>query len=198
MTETTPKPDETPARARWRTRLAAGIGGLGAAASTGYAVYEARHPETTPVIERGRAVEAGRWLVTLVSAKTAETTPDGRKPLKGGAVVLLELDLENRTAESSSLHQDIVTLLDAPPGVEARPTIYLKRDAAFAGALQPRLRETVVAAWTYPEGAPRPAEIRVAVRGWTFKPKDNLYAAPGWFNPKVVGEARLPVPEPPK
>lgn len=184
---------------RWRTRLAAGIGGLAAAAaSTAYAVYEARNPETTPQIERGRTIEAGRWLVTLRSARAAETTPDGRKPLRGAYAVMLELDLENRTAESSGVLHDVVTLLDPPAGVEARPMVFLKRDAALAGALQPRLRETLVAAWGFPEGAPRPAEIRVAIRGWSFKPKDNLYGAPGWFNPRVVGEARIPLMDPVK
>ena len=38
-----------------------------------------------------------------------------------------------------------------------------------------------------------PAQAAFAVASKTYKPIDNLYGAPGWFNPAVVGRVELPV-----
>lgn len=199
----TPPASPDPARKpglRFLGRLTAGIGGLIAAvASTGVAIYHARTAPGTPAIELGRPVEAGRWLVTLRAARAADRTPDGRKPQNGAFAVMVDADLLNRSGESTNIFGQVFRLVDAPKGVDPKPTLYLRRDGQMASALQPRLPEAVVVAWSYPDGASRPAEVRIAITGDRFKPKDNLYAAPGWFNPQVVGEARVTVaaqPEP--
>lgn len=193
-----PPPDPTPLskpRPKLLATLTAGIGGLAAAAvSLVMSLYEARNPAVTPQIAMGAPADAGRWIVTPRSAVVAATLPDGRKPPGGGTALVAELVLENRTAATSNAFYATVTLANPPPGVEAKPAFhYLKRDGALLGALQPRMPETVQAVWTLPPGMAAPPALRLAILGESFKPKDNLYGAPGWFDPKVIGEATLPI-----
>jgi hypothetical protein len=44
-----------------------------------------------------------------------------------------------------------------------------------------------------PPAAEAPAQAAFAVESKTYKPIDNLYGAPGWFNPAIIGRVELPV-----
>lgn len=179
---------------RLRTQLLAGIGGLAAASlSLGLAIWEKREAPVTPEVAPGQAVEAGRWTVRLIGARLAAETPDGL-PVRGGArALVVDLSLENRTAETSNLYADVVRIANAPAGMSPRPTYYLARDRDLLRNLQPRLAERVSAVWTLPAGAPAPDKLSIRIDGLSFKPRDNLYGAPLWTNRQEVGAATLPL-----
>lgn len=188
--------DATPTRPKPRlfAGLMAGIGGfIALVISTVTAIYEIRAKPQVPVIMPGAPTEAGRWIVGVRSAELANQTPDGSKMRDGKLALIVELDLENRTAATSNAYYNVLRLVEPSLGADAKPMLYLKRDGALLAGLNPRMKETVQAVWTLPPGTARPKAVKLSVTAETFKPKDNLYAAPGWFNPHVVGDVVLAV-----
>ncbi|MFC3692940.1 hypothetical protein ACFOWB_12030 [Chenggangzhangella methanolivorans] len=189
----TPPPEPSRAQ-RVRAKLLAGVGGLAAAGlSLGLAIWDKRQQPDVPTIELGQPVEAGRWTVRLIGARLSSETPDGRPVRGGGQALVVDMSLENRTAESSNLYSDVIRLNNAPAGLEPRPTFYLARDRETLRALQPRLVERVSAVWVWPAGATTPENLAVTLTGLTFKPRDNLYGAPIWSNAREVATATLPL-----
>jgi hypothetical protein len=183
-----------PPRSRWSARILAGIGGVAAAGvSLGLAIWDKREPPRIPQIHSGETVEAGRWSVRLISARAGERTPDGRPAPSGRVAVIVDLSLENRTAETSNLYYDVLKIADLPAGADAKPTLYLDRDRELLSALQPRLPERVSAAWLWPAGAPPPERLDLTIQAERFKPRDNLYAAPLWTDRHAVAAASLAV-----
>ena len=184
------EPSPEPSRAqKFRAKVLAGVGGLAAAGlSLGLAIWDKRETPEIPTIELGQPVEAGRWIVRLIGARLSPETPDGRAVRGGGQALVVDMSLENRTAETSNLYSDVIRLKDAPSGLEPRPTFYLARDKELLRALQPRLAERV-----WPAGARAPESLAVTLTGLTFKPRDNLYGAPIWTNASEVATATLPL-----
>ncbi|TXH85092.1 MAG: hypothetical protein E6Q77_01125 [Rhizobium sp.] len=174
------------------TRIAAGIGGLLAGAlSLGLSIYETRTGAEVMQIEAGTPVNSGQWKVSLSSAGTAAQTPDGLRVSEGKMALTVDLTLENLTAESSNLYRDTLKLENIAHA--PAPQFYLVRDGEPLWDLQPMLPEAVKAVWELPANAALPKVLKVAIVGTTYKPKDNLYAAPGWFNPTDVARVDLPV-----
>lgn len=180
--------DETRPKLGLKARILAGVGGaLAAAVSYSIAVYEAREPKVTPSLALGQTIDVGRWRVTPIGASVSDKTPDGIAPLGGGTAVTLSLMVENVTAASQSGVYGLLRLEGAPAGVDPKPDVFLMRDRERLGQLQPRMPERIAAIWRFPAGAAIPETIRVMVAGSRFKPKDNLYAASGWFDPYDAG-----------
>lgn len=173
-------------------KLIAGAGGLAAAGlSLGYSVYERRESEIVPVVEAAKSVDAGRWQVELASASVISLMPNGLKVTPGKQAVAVKMRLENISAESSNIYGDVIKLnniKDAP-----RPIFYLDRDGDLLGDLQPMLPETVTAVWELQEDAPVPSSLDVSVQGAGFRPRDNLYAAPGWSAKGAIAKVILPL-----
>lgn len=173
-------------------KLIAGAGGLAAAGlSLGYSLYERRESEIVPVVEAAKPVDAGRWQVELASASIISLMPNGLKVTPGKQAVAVSMRLENRSAESSNIYGDVIridNIKDAP-----RPTFYLDRDRDLLGGLQPMMPETVTAVWELQDDAPVPSSLDVSVQGELFRPRDNLYAAPGWFAKGAVAKVILPL-----
>jgi len=173
-------------------KLIAGAGGLAAAGlSLGYSMYERRESEIVPVVEAAKSVDAGRWQVELASASIISLMPNGLKVTPGKQAVAVTMRLENRSAESSNIYGDVVridNIKDAP-----RPTFYLDRDRDLLGDLQPMMQETVTAVWELQDDAPVPSSLDVSVQGEVFRPRDNLYAAPGWFAKGAIAKIILPL-----
>lgn len=164
--------------------------------STVLAVYETRTKSEAPVIAPDGVIEAGRWIVAVRSAALADRTPDGRGVPDGTSALIVDIDLENRTAVTTSSYGDVLRLLDPPAGVDPTPTLYLKRDQTQLYGLNPRMKEAVQAVWLLPPSAPHPRTVTLSVTAETFKPKDNLYGTSGWFYPLVtVGKVTLEVAE---
>ncbi|MBY5566272.1 hypothetical protein HFO55_03220 [Rhizobium leguminosarum] len=176
----------------WLTKLLAGGGGLLAAAiSLGYAVYEQRKANLIPQVEPATSVEAGRWKVSITASAIGAAMPNGARISPGKKTIVVEMMLENISAESSNLYGDLVRLANVPD--PSKPQYYLKRDQAILWDLQPRMPEAVTAVWEVPAALKLPNVLRLRIEGALFKPRDNLYAAPGWFPSGSVAEIALPL-----
>lgn len=178
-------------------RLSAGVGGaLAAAGSAAVALYEARAPQETPQLAAGAPVDAGKWRVTVRALRLEPALPDGRPVPNGGRALTLVAEVENLTGESSNDVYDLFRLATPPEGADSKPTPYLVRDRELMSYLQPRLPETLAFAWKAPAAWRPQGPVTVTLTADRFKPKDNLYAAPGWFNPYTVGAFALPAAAP--
>ncbi|WP_055728150.1 hypothetical protein [Bosea thiooxidans] len=177
------------------SRLTIGIGGvLALGFTTAQSVRDAMPAASLPVVQAGQPIAAGRWQVTLRQAEVSTTPrPDGYKGRPGTKALSIDLELMNRSSESSNAVARILSFDPPLAGLAPSPTTYLLRDGTILGALQPGLPERVRMVWDLPEAAPVPETIRLLVVGETFKPRDNLLAAPGWFNPKPVATLSLPL-----
>lgn len=173
-------------------RIAAAIGGiLAGAISIGLSIYETRTGAEVAQVAAGASVNSGQWKVILNSASLAAQTPDGRRVSDDRKALTLDLTLENLSAESSNLYGETLKLDNIPNA--PIPQFYLARDRELLRDLQPMMPETVKAVWELPATAALPKVLKVTIVGTTYKPKDNLYAAPGWFNPTDIARVDLPV-----
>ncbi|SDR62573.1 hypothetical protein SAMN05519103_08013 [Rhizobiales bacterium GAS113] len=173
--------------------LTIGIGGIAAIiASSALHLFESHSKSAVPSLAASSPIEAGQWLVALRGASVAMTTPDGRPVPKGQRAIVVETEMTNRTVASSNDFYSVLRL-DRPASPSSKPMLYLDRDRTLLTQLHPGLAEKVTVAWTVPAEGPPPAVLKLAVAAKTFKPRDNLYAAPGWFNEHVVGTVDLPL-----
>lgn len=176
----------------WLTKVLAGIGGLLAAGlSLGYSLYERREADVIPQVEVAVPIEAGRWKVSITGGAIAAAMPNEGRVSPGKKAIAVDMVLENMSSQSSNLYGDLIRLADISEA--SRPQYYLQRDRAILWDLQPRLPETVTAVWEVPATLALPDVLRLRVEGALFKPRDNLYAAPGWFPSGSVAEVRLPL-----
>jgi hypothetical protein len=181
----------------WRRlalRVTIGVGGAVAILlSLGLHLFDLHAKGEVATLPIGAPVEAGEWRVTLHGASIRTTTPDGRQLRNGQSAIIVATEMTNRTGSTSSDFYSLLRL-DAPPSNPlSRPTLYLTRDKELLTQLQPGLAENVDVAWILPADQLPPASLTLSVMAKTFKPRDNLYAAPGWFNEHVVGTVNLPV-----
>jgi hypothetical protein len=177
------------------SKLTIGIGGfLALAITSGQSLLEALEPPVLPALAAGAPLDAGRWRIVLHEARlTTQSRPDG-PPAPGGAQFLvLDLDIANRSSETDNSFARILTVDPPADGLQPNPTFWLMRDKAMLSALQPGLPERVQVIWRLSPGAKAPERLRLVVAGETFKPRDNLLAAPGWFNRKPIAAATLQV-----
>jgi hypothetical protein len=187
----------TALRQRLFTRLSVGIGGLLALCLASVQTIIAAMPsETLPSVAPGEPIEAGRWRVALHSAAvSSQVREDGYRAPPGMKTLAVDIDILNRTAESSNVYARIFTIDPPIPGLKPEPIHYLMRDRTILSALHPGLPERVRVIWAVPNAAPIPDKLRLTVTAESFKPRDNLLAAPGWFNPKVIAAVSLPLRE---
>ncbi|MGI2032646.1 hypothetical protein ACRQ1B_09680 [Rhizobium panacihumi] len=174
------------------TKLLAGIGGLLAAAiSLGYSLYEKRQAEIIPQVAAATPIDAGRWKVSLNAAVSGGDMPNGSHVAPGSRAIAIDLVLENLSAESSNIYRDLIKLQNIPDA--PNPQFYLMRDKDILWDMQPMMPEAVKAIWQVPADLTLPKQLKVKVEGEKFKPRDNLYAAPGWFSAGSVAEVALPL-----
>jgi hypothetical protein len=174
------------------TKILAGIGGLLAAClSFAWSIYQNRTEGEVPKVAVGKVIDAGRWNVTATSASLADKMPDGSHVSPGKKALVVDLVLENRSAESSNIYRDVLKIENVANA--DKPQFYLMRDRALLWDVQPMMPEPVKAIWQVPQELVLPAHLKLAVVGANFKPKDNLYAAPGWFPTKPVAVVDLPI-----
>lgn len=187
----------TALRQRLFTRLSVGIGGLLALClATVQTIIAAMPPESLPNVRPGEMIEAGRWQVAVHSAiVSSQVREDGYRAPPGMKALAVDIDILNRTAESSNVYARIFTIDPPIQGLKPEPIHYLMRDRAILGALHPGLPERVRVIWAVPNAAPIPDKLRLTITAESFKQRDNLLAAPGWFNPKVIAAVSLPLHE---
>lgn len=180
--------------ARLKTRVALTAGSAAALATAVlYGAVDALSPQPIADFAAGESIVAGQWRVM---PKRAWLSPaqvyDVRMDEERWALVL-EADLTNRTASSSRDYTDVFHLGTRAAGADEPPAVVLVRDGRRAPALHPGMTETVAFVWTLPvsETIPSPLEVRIQAKSW--KPVDNLYGVPGWYNLRPIGRLSLPV-----
>jgi hypothetical protein len=171
----------------------AGVGGAAAAAiSLGIGIYEAAHPKPTAVVAAGQPVDTGRWIVTVREARMGSIPPTGTKPFTPKILLMVEFDLDNRSASTSNVYSRLLTI-DPPVANLPPPTFYLARDRWIAGGLNPNMPERMIASWDWPASTPVPRELRLKITSQIHKRRDNLYGAPGWFDREPAAIVTLAV-----
>ena len=95
-------------RLTWRRRLfafvVASVGAAAAAAvSFAMTVYDAAHPKPVPVVAPGQPIDTGGWTITFHDARTGSIPPTGVKPSTPKTLVMIEFDLDNRSASTSNI-----------------------------------------------------------------------------------------------
>ena len=108
--------------------LVAGIGGAAATAiSFAMTVYEAANPKVVPLVAVGQPIDTGRWIITLHEARVGSIPPTGTKPLTPKKLLMVEFDLDNRSASTSNAFLRLFTM-DPPVANLPPPAFYLARD----------------------------------------------------------------------
>jgi hypothetical protein len=180
-------------RRRLFALLVAGIGGAAATAiSFAMTVYEAAHPKAVPVVATGQPIDTGRWIITLHDARIGSIPPTGTKPFVPKKLLMVEFDLDNRSASTSNAFLRLFTI-DPPVANLPPPTFYLARDKWIASGLQPDMPERMIAAWEWPSTVSVPRQLRLRIASQIHKRRDNLYGAPGWFDRDPVALVALEV-----
>lgn len=182
------------ARSRLKAWTLAGIGTAAAIAVAGVlGAFGARH-EPLPVLAPASQIDIGEWLLRPLKAYvTAEKYAYGTLLKPGGKALVLEVEMTNRTAKST---KDYFDVLQAGPTVvdpATKPFIVLTRDSTMSPGLHPGMPERMAYIWQLPDGAAVPASFDLTVIRKTYKPRDNLYGLPGWFNPTPAGTLTIPV-----
>ena len=172
--------------------LTTGIGGfLAAGVVLVMTIASYRTDQPLPKLPLGAPIETGEWSVVPLSARIDTTTPDGRKLRDGQKAVVVEVELTNRTAESSNSFYRLLTV--DPSLGEDRPDVFLLRDRERAAELHPDMAERLAIVWTLPQDAAVPPVLKLAVHGRDYKRRDNLRGQSGWYHPHVVGIVDAPV-----
>lgn len=173
----------------------AGVGSLAAAASVAlYGAYDGTRTAAELVFGADSTVQTGQWRLVPRAAWLAASDKVYDVRLKPGHTALVvEAELTNRTAESTRDYLDLLQWR-APPGITpGTPTLVSVRDPQYGPSLHPGLPERVAFIWSMPPGVAPPRQAAFAVESKTYKPVDNLYGTPGWFNPVLIGRVELPV-----
>lgn len=173
--------------------LTTGIGGfLAAGLVLGMTIASYRTDKPLPVFTAGAPIEAGEWRVVPLSARIDSATPDGRKLRDGQKALVVEVELTNRTAESSNSFYRLLTP-DLPVG-KGQPDVFLLRDRERAAELHPDMTERLAIIWTLPQDAAVPPGLKLAVHATDYKRRDSLRGQNGWgYNPHVAGIIDMPV-----
>lgn len=191
------EPTRTTIRQRLYALLIAGLGGLAASAiSFSMTLYEAAHPPKVPVVQAGQQIDTGRWFVTLLTARVGTVPPTGVPPSQPVQLLMVDLDVVNRSATPNNVLYRVVTL-SAPAQKLPMPTVYLDRDKYLAGYFNPNMPERATMAWEWPAGVPVPDKVTITVSGQIYKRRDNLYGASGWYDRDPVATVDLPVEKAP-
>ncbi|MBZ9684352.1 hypothetical protein LB524_14005 [Mesorhizobium sp. ESP6-5] len=181
------------ARSKVQTWITAGAGTIAALFVAGLmGAFGALPAHDPPQLPPDAVIEAGRWRLQPVRAYVGHARVHG-VPLKPGQKALvLEVDMTNHTAQSDKGYFNVF----APDGVilsDPVPMIVLTRDPTMTPELHPGMTERMAYVWPLAGDAAVPASLAFGVTAEIFKPRDNLYGTPGWYNPYRLGTVTLPV-----
>jgi len=146
-----------------------------------------------PRLAPGSPVEAVQWRIVPLAASIGPNAPDGRPAGAGRKVLVVKLDMTNRTGSTRNDYAEVLRLDPALAKLADRPMGYLERDRTFLAGLHPDLTERVAMAWEMPEDTAVPDPLPLTVFAKTYKQRDNLTGESGWYNPHPIGTLALPV-----
>lgn len=180
-------------RGRTKTWLTAGAGTISAVSIAGLlGAFGALPNPPLPESPAGIPVETGQWRAVPLKAYVAGK--DIYPPLKDGQKALvLEVEMTNRTHESSDDCLSVFRPHIPLERDEIAPTLILMRDPQRLDRLHPGMTERIAYLWTLPAAKPVPDQLKFTVTTKTYKPMDNLKGKPGWFNEQPLVEVTLPV-----
>jgi hypothetical protein len=179
---------------RVKTWLTAGAGTVVAVSIAGLlGAFGALPKPAAPEFPADRSIEVGQWLIQPVRAYASEGRPYGMPLKKDQKALVLEVDMTNRTAESTMAYFSVFELTGPLPDGADKPFIALARDSTMSPELHPGLTERMAYVWPISRNADFPERLSLTIIAQTFKPRDNLYGLPGWFNPHEVGRIVLPI-----
>ncbi|RVB92483.1 hypothetical protein ENZ75_02210, partial [Mesorhizobium sp. M7A.F.Ca.CA.002.04.1.1] len=143
------------------------------------------------------AIDAGRWRGQPARAYGSRAKLYGVALKPGQKALVLEADLTNRTAQSDKAYFNVFK----PDGIDlpdSTPMIALARDSTLTPELHPGMTERMAYVWPLAGNAAVPANLSFGVTAEIFKPRDNLYGTPGWFNSYRLGTVTMPVADLPE
>lgn len=159
--------------------------------------FAAAKPPALPALEVGKGLDTGQWHVVVQRAWLSARRADGRDAPPGKVALNLEVELTNRTRESSSdIASGFRIGLPAITPKTPPPNLLLLRDNSVLGMLHPKMPERVALTWDLPAGTPIPDPLPVVILSKVYKSRDNLSGGAGWFTPKPLAEVRLSVAAP--
>lgn len=170
-------------RRLWLRSVAAAGATLALLISWGMDIQARRDAPAIPDVSAGTDVDTGAYRISLRQAKLSHSLPDGSRVPGAQPVVLVTARAENLT---SSSRNDLRAVL--PPASASAP-LYLASDRTRLGYLEPRLPADVVIVLPAPQGS----LLRLTLMGRSYKARDNLSGAAGWFGAKPVATVVLPV-----
>ncbi|MBN9245214.1 MAG: hypothetical protein J0I98_20755 [Mesorhizobium sp.] len=181
------------ARSRIKAWIAAGAGSAAAIAVAGMmGAFGALH-RPPAVLAPGQPIDTGQWLATPRRAYLSGEGAYGLPLKPGDRALVVEIELENRTAQSGKDYFDLLRPLTPIGEPDAKPFVVLTRDETMSPALQPGLPERMAYVWAMPDGSTPPKAVTLAIDGKVYKAQDNLYGTPGWFNRHELGTLTMPV-----
>lgn len=185
-----------PALGKLKTKIATAVGSIVAiCTATAYTIFGAGATEPVTQYQAGAQIDAGRWQVVPHRAwLSVAARVYGVRVQPGQQALVVEVDLNNRSASSSRSYDDTLQP-QWPAGANAsNPDVALLRDAPkLIPLLHPGMPERVAYVWVLPDAVALPEKLAIDVIAQTYKPMDNLYGTPLWTDPKVVGQLTLPL-----
>jgi hypothetical protein len=138
-------------------------------------------------------IETGQWLIKPLRLHVGEERVYGLPVKPDEKAVILEVELTNRTAESTKDYFTAIQPAEPFADTTESPLIVLTRDQTMSPELQPGLPERMAYIWTLPKDRALPASLSFIVNTQIYKARDNLYGTPGWFNKHPAGTVSLPL-----
>jgi hypothetical protein len=177
-----------------KTWLAAGAGTAVAMVVAGLlGAFAALPTPPVPDLPNDQPVDAGQWRLLPIRAYFSADDPYGARLKPDQQALVFEVDMTNRTAVSTKDYFDVFTPGGGVTKAGEQPFVMLTRDSTLSPDLHPAMPERMAYVWALPRDAPAPKTISLSVYAKIFKPRDNLYGTPGWFNPYVVGTFTLAI-----
>ncbi|OZI53134.1 hypothetical protein CAL20_19250 [Bordetella genomosp. 4] len=144
--------------------------------------------------EAGAQIDAGRWQVVPHRAWVSKAERVyGVRLQPGQQALVVEVDLNNRSASSSRAYNDTLKPKWPAGAKPENPDVALLRDSKMIPLLHPGMPERVAYVWVLSGSVSLPEKMPIEVIAKTYKPVDNLYGTPLWTNPKVIGQFTLPL-----
>jgi len=186
----------SPALGKLKTRIATGVGSaVAVCTATVYTIFGAGPAAPVTQYHVGDTIEAGRWQVVPQRAWLSdEKRVYGVRVAPGEQALVVEVDLNNRSASSSRIYDETLKPKWPAGTTPPNPDVALLRDdPKLVPLLHPGMPERVAYVWVLPDSVTLPEKLPIDVIAQTYKRMDNLYGTPLWTNPKVVGQFILPL-----
>ncbi|TKT69695.1 hypothetical protein [Aquamicrobium sp. LC103] len=181
-------------RSRMKTWFTIGAGTIAAILVAGMlGAFGALEEPEIPSFDSGEPIETGQWIVVPLRAfVVTDQRIFGMPVTEGTRALVVEAEMTNRTASSTGDYHSLITL-DPAISADKASFVALTRDPHLTPELHPGMTERIAYIWMVPDTVDLPDRLPLTIRSKIYKPIDNLYGTPGWFNEHVLGRVTVPV-----